>query len=134
VGKAREQWPSEDIPTDVQQKLVSVPMRSPRLVPETPTYDAEVCLVLDDFGHTLGRAWREADAEAADRETVIGNLMTGQYEKPVRIVAFNTAEGWARDITEDVAREVVRRARDAGSALPASTRAFAEYQLGEACN
>jgi hypothetical protein len=35
-----------------------------------------------------------------DRETVIRNVIKGQYEKPVRVVAFNTAEGWSRDITK----------------------------------
>jgi len=99
-------------------------MRSPNLFPETPTHDIEVCLVLDDFGRAFGRAWRETDAGAADREIVIDDLMTEQYEKPVRIVAFNTVEGWSRDVTEDVAREVVRRAKTADTALPSSTRAF----------
>jgi hypothetical protein len=27
------------------------------------------------------------------------------------VVAFNTAEGWARDVTEDVARGVLAKAR-----------------------
>jgi hypothetical protein len=28
---------------------------------------------------------------------------------PVRIVAFNTAEGWSRDVTADIADELRRR-------------------------
>ena len=35
---------------------------------------------------------------------------TGQYTAPVRAVAFNTAEGWSRDCSEDVARAVRRLA------------------------
>jgi hypothetical protein len=27
--------------------------------------------------------------------------MDGQYRQPARIVAFNTAEGWSRDVTMD---------------------------------
>jgi len=50
-------------------------------------------LVLDDFGGRLGRAWRETDEEDTDRETLIRDLMEGQYSHPTRIVAFNTAEG-----------------------------------------
>jgi hypothetical protein len=33
----------------------------------------------------------------------------GQYTHPVRIVAFNTAEGWSRDVTVDIADELRRR-------------------------
>jgi hypothetical protein len=55
--------------------------------------DHDTYLVLDDFGH-LGRGWREADADSADRQTLIRDLVEGQYRHPLRIVAFNTAEGW----------------------------------------
>ena len=40
---------------------------------------------------------------------LIRNLLDGQYESPVRIVAFNTAEGWSRDVTADIADELRRR-------------------------
>jgi hypothetical protein len=33
----------------------------------------------------------------------------GQYGNPVRIVAFNTSEGWSRDVTMDIADELRRR-------------------------
>ena len=36
-------------------------------------------------------------------------MLDGQYEDPVRIVAFNTAEGWSRDVTVDIADELRRR-------------------------
>ena len=36
-------------------------------------------------------------------------LAAVQHENPVRIVAFNTAEGWSRDVTIDVADELRRR-------------------------
>ena len=62
----------------------------------------DVFLVLDGFGHR-GRAWREADEAGRDRETLIRDLIEDQYENPVRIVAFNTAEGWCRDVTVDIA-------------------------------
>ena len=60
---------------------------SPSIVP-----DEDIYLVLDDFGPSLGRAWRETDEAGANRATLIRNLLDGQYEDPVRIVAFNTAE------------------------------------------
>jgi hypothetical protein len=42
------------------------------------TERSDTYLVLEDFGGRLGRAWRETDAEATDRETLIQNLMDGQ--------------------------------------------------------
>jgi hypothetical protein len=80
--------------------------RPPSIVPEHTAHD--VYLVLDDFGH-LGRAWRETDEAGANRATLVRNLLDGQYEAPVRIVAFNTAEGWSRDVTVDIADELRRR-------------------------
>ena len=80
--------------------------RSPSLVPEVAHRD--IYLVLDDFG-PLGRAWRETDEAGANRATLVRNLLDGQYEDPVRIVAFNTAEGWSRDVTVEIADEVRRR-------------------------
>ena len=43
------------------------------------------------------------------RETLIRDLM--DYSSPVRIVAFNTSEGWSRDVTMDIADEVPRFAK-----------------------
>ena len=77
--------------------------RSPSIVPKGDIY-----LVLDDFG-PLGRAWRETDEEGANRAMLVRNLLDGQYEDPVCIVAFNTTEGWSRDVTMDIADEVRRR-------------------------
>jgi hypothetical protein len=67
---------------------------SPFIVPDDTNRD--VYLVLDDFG-LLGRAWRETDKAGTSRATLVRNLLDGQCEGPVRIVALNTAEGWSRD-------------------------------------
>lgn len=64
--------------------------------------------MLDEFGH-LGRVWRETDEEGANRASLVRNLLEGQYDYPVRIVAFNTTEGWSRDVTVEIADEVRRR-------------------------
>lgn len=79
---------------------------SPSIVPHAA--DQDTYLVLDQFGR-VGCCWRETDAEEADRETLIRDLVEGQYSHPVRIVAFNTTEGWSRDMTKDVADELRRR-------------------------
>jgi hypothetical protein len=75
---------------------------TPSIVPNGD--DQNVYIVLDDFGR-LGRSYRETDPERADLETTISDLMTGQFNSPVRVVAFNTAERWAEDASEDIARE-----------------------------
>jgi hypothetical protein len=79
---------------------------SPSIAPHGPEQDTY--LVLDDFGR-LGRTWRETDENATDRETLIRDLVEGEFINPVRIVAFNTAEGWCRDVTVDIAEELHRR-------------------------
>ena len=84
--------------------------------PLLPSRTGTVYLVLDDF-RTLGLAYRETDPAHANRQTVVANLLSGQYERPLRIVAFNTAEGWARDATAEIAREVLARADEMSPAL-----------------
>ena len=90
-----------------------------------PHFDVAVHIVLDDFGKA-GRAYREADERETSLETVIDDLITGQYNNPVRVVAFNTSEGWSRDVSEDLAREVVRRVVEQGRTLAVSSRQFVE--------
>ena len=79
---------------------------SPSIAPHGPQQDTYI--VLDDFG-SLVRAWRETDEVGANRAALIRNLLDGQYENPVRVVAFNTTEGWSRDVTVDIADELRRR-------------------------
>jgi hypothetical protein len=86
-------------------------------------HDETIYLVLEDFG-SLGQAYRETDPSQADRQTVLSDLLSGQYERPLRIVAFNTTEGWARDVTGEIAGEALRNA-DQDDLSPAA-RAFVE--------
>jgi hypothetical protein len=92
------------------------------LVPES----SDVYLVLDDFG-PLGKVWRESDEAATDRERLIRDLIEGQYENPVRIVGFNTMEGWSRDVTVDIADELHRRYAEFGE-VPDKILEFMEAQ------
>jgi hypothetical protein len=70
--------------------------------------DQNVYLVVDDLGG-LGRVWREADEANTDLETVILDLLEGQYKDPVRVVSLITFENWSQDVSVDVARELRRR-------------------------
>jgi hypothetical protein len=76
---------------------------TPSIVPTGD--DQHVYLVVDDFGRN-GRAYREAHVETTDLETVIVDLLEGQYKNPIRVVAFNTAEKWSQDVSADVAHEL----------------------------
>jgi hypothetical protein len=92
----------------------------PSIVPDDE--DRDVYLVLEDFG-PLGRAWRETDDSETDRATLIRDMLDGQYENPVRIVAFNTAEGWSRDASEDIANDL-QEAWSNRRDIPASVEEF----------
>jgi hypothetical protein len=79
------------------------------------------CLtILDDLGGRLGRTWRETDEDDTDRETLIRDLLDGQYSNPAWIVAFNAGEGWSRDVTENIADELRERITD----IPVSLEDF----------
>jgi hypothetical protein len=107
--------------------MMRSPSWKPSVVPESA--DQTVYLVVDDF-NADGRIFRETSVEAADLETVIADLMSGQYRDPVRVVAFNTAEHWADDVSRDVASEIQRRADLAFEDLSSSIEAFVERHAG----
>jgi hypothetical protein len=99
----------------------------PSIVPDGQ--EPTVYLVLNDFGR-YGRAYSETSEERADLETTITDLITGQYDRPVRVVASNTAEGWSADVSEDIAREIMRRLDVAGDELPSALQSFIDQHLG----
>jgi hypothetical protein len=88
---------------------------SPGMVPYGA--DETVHLVIDSFG-TNGTVYRETEIEKADVETIVGDLLSGQYNSPVRIVAFNTLEHWSEDVSSDVAAEIQVRCDMAGVPVP----------------
>ena len=86
--------------------------------------DHKVYLVVDGFGHN-GRIFRERDVE-----TTVTDLMSEQYVAPARVVAVNRAEHRFEDASEDIAREILRRADLSGQELPSSIKAFVDNYLG----
>jgi hypothetical protein len=100
---------------------------TPSIVPNGT--DQTVYLVVDDFGRR-GRAYRETDIETADLETVILDLLEGQYNNPIRVVAFNTFEGWSQDVSEDIAQELRRRCDMQLRDVPSSIQDFVERHEG----
>jgi hypothetical protein len=93
-----------------------------------PFDDVTVYLVLNDHGEN-GIAYDETDPALADREMIIRNFLSGQYSNALRVVVFNTAEGWSRDVSEDIASEVLERAFDADDNLGEDTKRFIDRHM-----
>ena len=99
---------------------------TPSIVSPSPrSADHTVYLVVDSFGR-LGTAYRETDIERTDLETTIADLMSGQFNDPLRVVAFNTAEQWAQDVSKDVAFEIQSRCDIDGRDVPETLRDFVD--------
>lgn len=82
----------------------------PRCVP-VPSDDVTVYLVLEDFGQ-LGRAFLETDIGEADRETIIRNFISGEYEKPC---------GWSPSTPRKAGRGMCPKTSPAGCWIEPST-------------
>jgi hypothetical protein len=100
---------------------------TPSIVPHG--YDQTVYLVVDRFGG-LGTAYCETDVVRTDLETTITDLMSGQFSDPVRVVAFNTAERWAQDVSKDIALEIQSRSDIDGHDVPEAVRDFVDTYAG----
>ncbi|WP_213286724.1 hypothetical protein [Bradyrhizobium sp. sGM-13] len=98
--------------------------------PSTVPYGADqtVYLVVDRFRN--GTVYRETEIERTDLETIISDFLTGQFNDPVRVVAFNTLEHWADDVSKDVADEIQARCDIAGEPVPEHLRDFVDTCAG----
>jgi hypothetical protein len=101
---------------------------TPSIVPKEED-DQNVYIVLDDFGRN-GRSYRETDVERADLEAVIMDMLEGQYQNPVRVIGFNTAEKWSEDVSADVAHELRRRCDLQLRDVPSDMQDFVERYEG----
>jgi hypothetical protein len=100
-------------------------MRSPSIAPTgQPVY-----LVMDDLGSN-GRVWCEADTASIELETVIADLLNGQYKNPVCVVGFNVGEGWSTDVSADVAHELRRRCDEQARDVPFFLQDFVDQFEG----
>jgi hypothetical protein len=96
--------------------------------PLYPENDVTPYIVVEDFGD-LGRAFRETDLAEADFDTMVRNIISGEYRNPLRVVAFNTVEGWSRDVSEDIANAVLDRTYDTDATLNVGTRRFIDMHM-----
>jgi hypothetical protein len=91
--------------------------------------DQTVYLVVDRFGR-FGSVYRETEVERTDLETLITDLIAGQFNDPVRVVAFNTLEHWAEDVSTDIAREILSRCDMDGDDVPEALQDFVDSYVG----
>jgi hypothetical protein len=75
-------------------------------------------------------AYCETDEAEADQATIIENILTGLYWHPLRVIAFNPAEGWSRDVTEDIAIAVRNRADSEHRSIGKAAQEFLERAVG----
>ena len=61
--------------------------------------DRDFYIVLEHFRE--GASFRETD-EGIDYPTLVSDLIDGQYRQVLRVVAFNPAEGWSHDASQEV--------------------------------
>jgi hypothetical protein len=87
--------------------------------------DETAYLVVDSFG-AQGSVYRETEIERADAEAIISDLMTGQFNRPVRVVGFNTLEHWSKDVSAEIAAEIQTRCDIDGFEVPEHIRDFVE--------
>jgi hypothetical protein len=101
------------------------------LVPTPPSDDElTVYQVLDDLGK-LGLVWREIDKASANEQAIIDDILSGHYERPLRVVAFNTDEGWSRDVTNEIVIKLLDSAAQ-GRWLTAPAWEFVERRTAAA--
>jgi hypothetical protein len=91
--------------------------------PIVPSANHLVHLVLCDLGPS-GQAFVETDPGEADRFSIVSNMIIGRYGRPVRVMAFNALDGTCRDVSADIARELLRTIELDG--LPEGTQAFVQ--------
>jgi len=94
-----------------------------------PTTDHTTYLLLDEIGE-YGNLWREMSESETNETTIVQWMIEGQVNRPVRVVAFNTEQGWSRDVTHDVATKLLDL-NQKGVALGAAAREFIERVTGQ---
>jgi hypothetical protein len=98
------------------------------MLPLYPKDAVTAYIVVEDFGD-LGRAFLETDLAEADLGTIVRNMISGEYRDPLRVIAFNTVEGWSRDVSEEIAYDVLDRAYDADTTLSMGAKRFIDRHV-----
>lgn len=90
-----------------------------------PLYFIEV-----DYGR-LGRAFIECDRNRNSRRQVVESIASGEIENVVTVLEVIEDEHSCRDVTEDIAREVLTlKINDDFGRMPSGVAEFIEGQIG----
>jgi|SRR3569623_303645 len=100
---------------------------TPSIVPNHT--DHNFYLVMDRLNPDT-TIFHERVVETTDLETVISDMLSGQYCDPLRVLSFNPAEKWSEDVSEDVAREIQRRCDLLLMDVPSALQEFVDAHLG----
>jgi hypothetical protein len=63
--------------------------------------------------------------------SAVSRYIAGQFNHPIRVIAFNLSEGWSRDVSDQAARELLKRVVKEDKPLGPAARRFVELHLGE---
>jgi hypothetical protein len=112
-------------------KESNMAMPKPNWLPTLVPYGADqtVYLVFDRFGASRSDC-PEKQIERDDLETTISDLLTGQFNAPVRVMAFNTLEHWIEDVSNQVAEDIQARCDIDGVPVPEHVRDFVASHTG----
>ncbi|MBR1088376.1 hypothetical protein JQ621_12970 [Bradyrhizobium manausense] len=83
--------------------------------------DQTLFVVIDRYGKG-----REIRVERSDLEVTIGELVSGCFNDPIRVLSFNTLEHWMKDISSEIAGEIRARCDIDGIGLPDYLSDFVE--------
>src|SRR5262249_30612531 len=89
-----------------------------------PNTEHTTYLLMDEIGD-YGNLWREMSETETNKATIVQWIIDGQVNRPVRVVAFNTEDGWSHDMTRNIASRLLDLNRS-GVALGAAAREFVE--------
>jgi hypothetical protein len=105
-------------------------VRETDLIPAIVPFGADQTVYLvTDRGGASASDLRQIEVERTDLESVIVDLISGRFNNPIRVVAFNTLEHWKEDISFDVAQEIQLRFDMEGDCVPAYVEDFVSSQL-----
>ena len=94
-----------------------------------PDSENTTYLLLDETDH-FGSVWREITPDDANEATIVQWIIEAQFNRPLKIVAFNSEDGWSRDVTQEIAVKLLDL-NQAGVALGAAAREFVERVTGQ---
>ena len=93
--------------------------------------DQTIYLVVDRIGR-FANVQDETEIERTDIETIVADLMSGQFNDPARIIAYNSLEHWSQDVSRDIADEIQTRCDIEGTAIPEHIQDFVARCVGPA--